>query len=223
MIPDKSSSPPQEVTNMADRWFYRHEGKTRGPVTAAEIEQHATTGQLHPADLLWAEGADPSTAGPAQASVRFPALMVPPQPAPDWLRDVRSSEARGQKPEVGKSAPRPQIEQITPMNATPNWLEDVRRAEQIAAASPRGRPAAASAPTAHRNVTGREGPPPSVVGRYGDSVLIAAVVTAVLVVLGGLAFTGRYLLTTRTTTPEADKPIDNVSDVPATEISPRSR
>ena len=117
----------------------------------------------------------------------------------------------------------PQIEQITPMNATPNWLEDVRRAEQIAAASPRGRPAAASAPTAHRNVTGREGPPPSVVGRYGDSVLIAAVVTAVLVVLGGLAFTGRYLLTTRTTTPEADKPIDNVSDVPATEISPRSR
>jgi protein phosphatase len=57
---------------MADRWFYKHEGQTHGPTTAAALRGLAAAGQLYPADLIWAEGDDPARAIPAQAAIRFP-------------------------------------------------------------------------------------------------------------------------------------------------------
>src|SRR5262249_34844371 len=62
---------------MADRWFYTHAGQTHGPTPATALRELAARGELHPADLIWTEGQDPSRAIPAQAVVQFPEQNPP--------------------------------------------------------------------------------------------------------------------------------------------------
>jgi eukaryotic-like serine/threonine-protein kinase len=56
---------------VADRWFYSHDNKRQGPVTSAQLDQLAATGQLAPDDLLWMEGDDPAYGVHARAAVDF--------------------------------------------------------------------------------------------------------------------------------------------------------
>lgn len=115
---------------MIDRWYYTHAGKSLGPVTAAQLRQLASTGQLSPNDLIWPEGGQQSGGVPAQAAIDFDARALaampapPPSPAPtipppankpDWLDDIRAAAKTEKKP----AAP-----------AQPDWLEDVRAAEK---------------------------------------------------------------------------------------------
>jgi serine/threonine protein phosphatase PrpC len=116
---------------MSDRWYYTHAGQTLGPVTAAELRQLASTGQLAPNDLIWPEGGQQSGAVPAQAAIDFtaPARPAPPPPPPpvvnkpDWLDDLRAANPPSSAPirketKAGAAPP------------SPDWLEDVRAAEQ---------------------------------------------------------------------------------------------
>lgn len=118
---------------MSDRWYYAHAGKTLGPVTAAQLRQLASTGQLSPNDLIWPEGGQQSGGVPAQAAIDFttPAPSAPPVPLPtspspptppptdkpEWLDDIRAAPTTAKKPAAA---------------AQPDWLEDVRAAEEAA-------------------------------------------------------------------------------------------
>jgi serine/threonine protein phosphatase PrpC len=101
---------------MIDRWYYVHAGKTLGPVTAAQLRQLVVNGRLHPSDLIWPEGREPSQAVPAQAAM--PIAEPPPtlDNKPDWLDDLRAATAE------------PKTTQVAP--AKPDWLDDVRAAEE---------------------------------------------------------------------------------------------
>lgn len=72
------SQEAEEVTAaapaLADRWFYRHQGKQQGPVSSAQLDQLAATGKLAPDDVLWMEGDDPSVGIHARAALDFSAL-----------------------------------------------------------------------------------------------------------------------------------------------------
>ncbi|HEY7315803.1 MAG TPA: GYF domain-containing protein [Gemmataceae bacterium] len=97
---------------MTDRWYYTHAGKTLGPVTAAQLRQLASSGQLTPTDLIWPDGRDRTQAVEARFALDFLTPAAPPQNKPDWLDDVRADEKRK------STAP-----------ARPDWLEDVRASE----------------------------------------------------------------------------------------------
>jgi serine/threonine protein phosphatase PrpC len=109
---------------MADRWYYVHEGQTRGPTTAAEIRRLAAAGQLFATDLIWAEGQSRDTAIPLEAAFPLPASVKASAGVPDWLGDVRSLENL----------------QTSAGAAKPAWLENVQPAA----------PVPASVPVAHR-------------------------------------------------------------------------
>jgi hypothetical protein len=102
---------------VTDRWFYTHEGKTHGPVSAAEIKRLAAAGLLLPTDLLWPAGTDPKGAVSVAAAV----AAEPPAPTgpavPDWLGDVALAERSG----AAAAVPRPP--------ALLHWLDDIRRIE----------------------------------------------------------------------------------------------
>jgi serine/threonine protein phosphatase PrpC len=111
---------------MIDRWYYMHGGQTLGPVTAAQLRQLMSNGQLDPSDLLWPEGRQPNEAVPAQAAVNCtppsaaavdctPPLASVVENKPDWLDDIRA--ATGTEP---KPIP----------SSQPDWLDDVRVAEE---------------------------------------------------------------------------------------------
>lgn len=40
---------------MATNWHYAKGGEKHGPITAAQLKELASTGQLHPDDLVWRE------------------------------------------------------------------------------------------------------------------------------------------------------------------------
>src|SRR5882724_3410067 len=63
---------------MADAWYIMRDQQRRGPATAAQLKQLATSGQIQPATLVWKEGMrEWKTAG----SVRG-LFAVGPPPAP---------------------------------------------------------------------------------------------------------------------------------------------
>ncbi len=47
---------------MQERWFYTHDGRRHGPVTADDLDRLTAEGQLQPTDLLWRMGSDLTTA-----------------------------------------------------------------------------------------------------------------------------------------------------------------
>jgi serine/threonine protein kinase len=68
------SQPLEEVNDApitADRWYYFHEGKICGPVSSAQLDQHAATGKVDPDDMLWMEGDDPVLGIHARAAIDF--------------------------------------------------------------------------------------------------------------------------------------------------------
>src|SRR5271166_3081088 len=100
---------------MIDRWYYTHNGRMQGPVSAAQLRQLATDGMLIPTDLIWPEGRQQSEAVPAQAAIDFSSPAAPSSPLntkPDWLDDIRGAAKAEKKP------------------AEPDWLDDVRAAEE---------------------------------------------------------------------------------------------
>ncbi len=115
-----------------DRWFYIHQGRTFGPVSADELRNLAATGGLAAADPIWRQDIPPGAAVPAGSVLVFflaggkptpqasPPLAFPPSaPAPEWLRDLIDG---------GETA-----EAAAPVAAVPppDWLQDVGAAEQI--------------------------------------------------------------------------------------------
>jgi protein phosphatase len=114
---------------MIDRWYYIHDGKTLGPVTAAQLRQLGAEGQLSPNDLIWPEGRQQSEAVKAQAAIDFsssatqaasPLPAAPQDRKPDWLEDVRTAVSPPVQ-QGGKKGNAPA--------AKPDWLDDVRAAE----------------------------------------------------------------------------------------------
>jgi protein phosphatase len=106
---------------MADSWFYTHEGKTHGPVSAAALTLLAAEGKLAPTDLVWGDGRSPVTAVPARAVIPFSQSAPPRAATPDWLDDVRKAEAVSDKPGVPMPPPLPPLSQ-EPV-ARPGWVE----------------------------------------------------------------------------------------------------
>ncbi|GIW81538.1 MAG: hypothetical protein KatS3mg105_3345 [Gemmatales bacterium] len=60
-----------------ERWMYRHNDETLGPVTKEELKQLAMQGLLKPHDPIWMEGDDPSVAIEAKMAIIFPAIVIP--------------------------------------------------------------------------------------------------------------------------------------------------
>jgi hypothetical protein len=73
---------------MTQSWFYRHQGKNYGPVSAEELKKLADKGLLDPQDMVWPDGKGPNEAFHAEAAVTF---ARPPAAGalPDWLEDLR--------------------------------------------------------------------------------------------------------------------------------------
>ena len=99
---------------MSARWYYAHDGRTRGPLSAQELRDHAARKLLAENDLVWQEGADAKDAVPAAAALDFSRPTAPASSIPDWLPDVASSGTTGPLPGPG------------PTHETPEWLEDLR-------------------------------------------------------------------------------------------------
>jgi hypothetical protein len=106
---------------MSQCWFYRHQGKTHGPLSVDEIRARASKGLVDADDLVWPKGI-PEEAVPASAALNFssfpaqgdPVLAGSGKPLPDWLADVSEMERKG---------PHPPLE---PTEAIPDWLDDLR-------------------------------------------------------------------------------------------------
>jgi len=130
---------------MMSGWYYKHDGRTQGPVTLPGLQHLAD-----PEDLIWPVGKDPRTAIQAQLAVIFrsraeptrlpktvvyprespttvaggkqadtaPALEKPGSTVPDWLADILAAERRPQQPAAPEAS------------TAPDWVEDVRQAEE---------------------------------------------------------------------------------------------
>jgi hypothetical protein len=117
---------------MIDRWYYLHDNRKQGPVSAEDILVLAAEGKLMPFDLLWPDGVDSSRAIEARSAIDFTALArpdsaAPPEPALEELPEAEldeSASADRTEPPPAEAAP-----------ALPDWLSDVQRLE--AAAPPR--------------------------------------------------------------------------------------
>jgi hypothetical protein len=114
---------------MFERWLFKHDGKTYGPMPMAGVMRLATAGRLLPNDPLWPEDFDSEMAFPASATIDFAALAklpakAPPAPRPasapipDWLSDVQQSEA------LDRSAQAPAPSPL-------DWLNDVEQVELL--------------------------------------------------------------------------------------------
>jgi hypothetical protein len=95
---------------MGQSWFYQHQGKTHGPVSAEDLRELASKGLLDRDDLIWPEGAGQAEATPAHAALDFTSLAPA---ALDWLADVQSLEQKGPAPPPVAEKPE-------------DWLEDLR-------------------------------------------------------------------------------------------------
>ena len=70
---------------MSEQWYYARAGKQAGPVSAAELKQLASAGQLSPTDHVWKNGMakwEPATKvkGLFSAPVAPMAQAIPPSP-----------------------------------------------------------------------------------------------------------------------------------------------
>jgi hypothetical protein len=59
---------------MVHRWFYAHNERVHGPVSARQLKYLAATGGLQPQDSIWPEGAEPSTSVVAEKALNFAVL-----------------------------------------------------------------------------------------------------------------------------------------------------
>lgn len=123
---------------MYHRWYYIHEGQTRGPVSPPEVRRLLAAGQLPPQELFWPEVADPqviveaqtaielatASAAPGDAGPSRPANPPAPVPSPPVPSAVPDRLAHTQPFGAPRAQPQP-----TPKPAVPDWLDDVRRAE----------------------------------------------------------------------------------------------
>jgi hypothetical protein len=161
---------------MPDEWYYTQDGRGRGPVSEAQLEELITKGQLRPNDILWQEGmtqkikvetvlAELERRGETPAEAPGPAETpepLAPKPAgvPDWLPDVAAEPVRpaGGTPPAREPA-------VTPRD----WLDDVRKGippPRRAAPAP-----AAAAPAAE---AGQQAPPEQAPAVGADVELVPA-------------------------------------------------
>src|SRR5579884_1876512 len=73
-VPPAPATPPEAVPVP---WFYLLSGKRHGPVSEADLERLASSGQLQPTDLIWKQG----MAGWVPAST-VDGILPPTAPAP---------------------------------------------------------------------------------------------------------------------------------------------
>ncbi len=152
-------------------WFYSHNGRSHGPVTARQIKALAATGGLMPDDVVWPEGVEPSRGVEAAKALDFAALR----------RAAQEARRRGENfappaPPVAKEAPaaddnllgwRDELSQLfrdpeEAVGPVPDWLEQEKPA---ASALPdwlaEMRPLAAPAPKPLPPPASRVTPPPA--------------------------------------------------------------
>jgi hypothetical protein len=133
---------------MFDKWFYIHQGKMRGPVTADELNALAETGGLDAKDLIWRVEASPKDAVRAgRHLIFFLAGGVPTPPpveeSPPLATPVRRQSNPPLAPPVAPPAPAPawlseladvadgSADSAAAPSASPmDWLQDVRNAEE---------------------------------------------------------------------------------------------
>jgi hypothetical protein len=125
---------------MPGKWFYTHNGRTEGPLSAAEIKELVARRKIQEEDRFWPEGTDPREAIPLSKALDFFGLYAGaagdsgPTPCtgslPDWLRDIQALERKGPVPGPG------------PTSEIPNWLEDLRLWVALGLSPPVPRPLA---------------------------------------------------------------------------------
>jgi hypothetical protein len=111
--------PEREV--VSEMWYYTHANAVHGPVSADELRRLAWTGDLLPVDLIWAAGADPAAAVPAEAALSLspPPLAKPvhagppPAPMPEWVHELAEILATVRDPAAMPNPP------------PASWLSDV--------------------------------------------------------------------------------------------------
>ncbi len=114
---------------MAERWYYKHAGERRGPVTLKKLEELAAIGGVLANDPVWREGDDPLAAvealmvldvdcfGRVMAAVSESFAPKPPatNEAPDWVAEAPP----------GAAPPDSEAPVTVEPAAAPDWLGDV--------------------------------------------------------------------------------------------------
>jgi hypothetical protein len=68
---------------MADQWYYAQQGQRQGPVSAQQLKQLASSGQLKPTDQVWKQGmAEWQPASKVQGLFLLPPVRATAVPAP---------------------------------------------------------------------------------------------------------------------------------------------
>lgn len=115
---------------MAKKWYYLHDGQTKGPVRSSELQRLALAGELSPQDLIWPASAGQDAAVEAQSALLFPVELTAPAEAPPEPVAVEPAPEKKEEP----AAP------PTPQPTLPDWLEDVRASEQRVRSRPASEP-----------------------------------------------------------------------------------
>jgi hypothetical protein len=115
---------------MIDRWYYLHDNRQHGPVSAEDILALAAEGKLMPFDLLWPDGVDSSRAIEARSAIDFTALSQP-EPAATAAEPAAEEVPLAEPDDVALAEP---VEPAPP--ALPDWLSDVQRLEATAPPRP---------------------------------------------------------------------------------------
>jgi outer membrane biosynthesis protein TonB len=125
---------------MPDLWYYEHEMKKCGPVTAHELRKIAATGVIRQTDTIWKEGVEK---GVPAARVKNLFAPTPAAPVADGVAAAGTGEALGAGQALGAGLP-------TPPPAPPPPSEPATPAEPPAAvaAAPESAPAEVEKPPA---------------------------------------------------------------------------
>jgi protein phosphatase len=89
---------------MSNRFYYAHDRKVLGPVSAEQLRQLVATGDLLPDDMVWPEAGSPGVRAPARTVLASEPQL---ESVPDWVADTWAPEP-----------PRPR-------SAVPDWVADV--------------------------------------------------------------------------------------------------
>jgi hypothetical protein len=98
------------VMSTKDRWYYVHGGQKQGPVSSAQLDRLANTGQLAPEDRIWLDGDDPANGLHARAAVDFSNLLpaVPRSSTAPTAFDVQTGLIHDPKqPSCGRKSLKP--------------------------------------------------------------------------------------------------------------------
>jgi hypothetical protein len=97
---------------MADEWFYTQNGQQCGPVDFSQLQGLASSGSIHPNDLIWKQGM-PNWAAAGTVTGVFGAAPSSPQPPPQAYAPPPPAQQGFPQP-GGYPLNYPQIQQSSP-------------------------------------------------------------------------------------------------------------